>query len=61
MTRDEIVAGAKVILEKRAGEKTFRVAVDSPKDANETAKAFKKLGCKAKVESNGLMVTVTRN
>ena len=60
MTKDEIVAGAKAILEKRVGEKTFKVAVDSPKDSHLTIKAFKQLGCKVKAENDGRMLVITR-
>lgn len=60
MTKDEIAAGAKAILEKRVGEKIIRVAVDSPKDSSETIKAFKRLGCKVKSENDGRMLVITR-
>ncbi len=60
MTKEEFLAGAKAILEKRAGEATFRVSVDSPKDCDNTVAAFKKLGCKVKTEQDGRIVIVTR-
>jgi hypothetical protein len=60
MTKEEVLAGAKAILDKRKGEATFKVLVDSPKDCDQSMKAFKALGCKVKLENDGKMIVVTR-
>ncbi len=60
MTKEEVLAGAQSILQKRSGEATFRVSVDSPKDCDQTLAAFKKLGCKVKTEQDGRIIIVTR-
>jgi hypothetical protein len=59
MTKEEVIAGAKAILDKRKGEATFRVVVDSPKDMTQSVKAFKQLGCKVKMENDGTVLTIT--
>lgn len=60
MTPENATAAAKAILEKRAGENEIRVLVDSPKDSVATISAFRKLGCKVKVEKDGARLVVTR-
>jgi len=60
VTKEEVLIGAQNILNKRAGEPSFRVFVDSPKDCDQTLAAFKKLGCKVKTEQDGRIIVVTR-
>jgi hypothetical protein len=60
VTKEEVLTGAQNILQKRSGEASFRVVVDSPKDCDQTVAAFKKLGCKVKTEQDGRIVVVTR-
>jgi hypothetical protein len=60
MTAKDAEDAAKSILEKRAKDANFTVLVDNPNDCKATINAFKKLGCRVKVEQDGARLTITR-
>ena len=60
MSPEDAFIAAKGILEKRVGENSIKVLVDNPHDCTATIKAFRKLGCKVKVELDGTRLIVTR-
>ncbi len=51
---------AKSILENHPNDLTIRVAIDNPNDCKPTMNAFKRLGCKVKLEKMGGIVVVTK-
>lgn len=60
MDPEEALRDAKAILEKRAADKEFYVIVDRPSAVKPTVNAFKKLGCKVKLERDGTRLRITR-
>jgi hypothetical protein len=60
MSPEDARIAAQGILDKRAGENTITVLVDNPHDCTLTIKAFKKLGCKVKIELDGTRLIITR-
>ncbi len=50
---------AKSILEG-SKEQTIRIKMDNPNDCRPTMKAFKRLGCKVRLERMGEIMIVTR-
>jgi hypothetical protein len=52
-------SGARSILDKRSGQAQFYVLVDNPNDCRATISAFRKLGCKVRVESDGSRLRIT--
>jgi len=60
MSPQDAATAAQAILDKRAGESKIKVLVDNPNDSHQTISAFRKLGCKVKVEQDGTRLTVTR-
>jgi 5-enolpyruvylshikimate-3-phosphate synthase len=61
MSPQDATVAAQAILAKRAGDTQFKVLVDSPNDCHATIVAFRKLGCKVKVEQDGARLIVTRS
>ncbi len=60
MTTDRADYAAKSILESHPGENNIRVAIDNPNDCKPSIAAFKRLGCKVKLERMGEILIVTR-
>ena len=60
MTNDRAEYAAKSILENNPDSHTLRIAIDNPNDCKPTMNAFKKLGCKVKLEKMGEIMIVTR-
>lgn len=60
MSPEDASVAAQNILDKRAGEKEIKVLVDNPNDCRQTITAFKKLGCRVKVELDGARLIITR-
>jgi hypothetical protein len=62
MSPQDATTAAQAILERRSGEKEFKVSVDNPADFRRTVHAFKHLGCKVKeIGSNGLLLITPPN
>jgi hypothetical protein len=59
MTDADALTAAKSILEKRSGEPEFVVVVDNPTDSQKSINAFRKLGCKVRVENDGRRLKVS--
>lgn len=60
MSPEDARIAAEAILEKRAGQPRFDVLVDNPNDCKQTINAFRKLGCKVKVEQDGARLVIRR-
>jgi hypothetical protein len=60
MTDDRADYAAQSILENHPNDLTIRVAIDNPNDCKPTMKAFKRLGCKVKLERMGEILIVTK-
>lgn len=60
MSPENAMQAVKDILERRHGEAKVTVLVDNPGDCRMTIQAFKKLGCKVKVEADGTRLIVSR-
>ena len=60
MTNERADYAAKSILENHPNEQTVRVHVDNPNDCKPTIAAFKRLGCKVKVERMGEVLIITK-
>ena len=60
MSPEDATIAAQTILDKRAGESQIKVLVDNPNDCRQTITAFKKLGCRVKVELDGARLIITR-
>jgi hypothetical protein len=60
MSPEEATQGAQSILNERPTAREIRVLVDNPNDCRQTILAFRKLGCKVKVELDGARLVVTR-
>jgi hypothetical protein len=61
MSPEDATIAAQAILDKRSGEPQIRVLVDNPADCRQTVSAFRKLGCKVKIEQDGARLIVTRH
>ena len=59
MLPQDAMSAAQEILERRAGAQ-FTVLVDNPNDCKATITAFRKLGCKVKVEQDGQRLVIVR-
>jgi hypothetical protein len=59
MSPQDAMIAAQAILTKRTGEQRFNVLVDNPNDCRATISAFRKLGCKVKVENDGARLAIT--
>jgi hypothetical protein len=51
---------AKSILENHPNEQTIRIIIDNPNDCKPTMAAFKRLGCKTRLERMGEVMIVTK-
>ena len=60
MTSDRADYAAKSILDNHLNDLTVRVMVDNPNDCKPTIAAFKRLGCKVKVEKMGEILIITK-
>lgn len=60
MVPEEALQAAKSILANRPDKNLIKVLVDNPNDCKPTINAFKKLGCKVKVEKDGAVLMITR-
>lgn len=60
MSPEDALQGAQSILEKHPSTDQIRVSVDNPNDCTQTVRAFKKLGCRVKVELDGALLLVSR-
>jgi hypothetical protein len=60
MSPKDAESGAQAILLKRVGQSQFYVLVDNPNDCRATITAFRKLGCKVRVELDGARLRVMR-
>lgn len=60
MSPEDAKLGAQAILDKRVGQSEFRVLVDNPNDCHQTIVAFRKLGCKVKVQNDGEVLLIKR-
>ncbi len=60
MNLEDAIRDAQAILDKRAGEPEITVLVDRPSAIKPTINAFKKLGCKVKIEKDGTRLRITR-
>ncbi|MGV3615374.1 MAG: hypothetical protein ACO1SV_08575 [Fimbriimonas sp.] len=60
MSPEEATQGAQSILDKRPNDSEIRVHVDNPNDCRATIQAFRKLGCRVKVEQDGARLVVKR-
>ncbi len=60
MSPQDALNGAQSILDGRATQQEIMVLVDNPNDCHQTILAFKKLGCKVKVEKDGARLIVRR-
>lgn len=61
MSPEDALQGAKSILDKHLSPSdSFGVRVDNPNDCHQTIVAFKKLGCRVKVELGGARLVITR-
>jgi len=60
MSPQDAMNAAQDILERRAGQPQLTVLVDNPNDCKATILAFRKLGCKVKVEHDGTRLVISR-
>lgn len=60
MTDDRADYAARSILDNNPNSQTIRVAIDNPNDCKPTMNAFKRLGCKVKLERMGEIMIVTK-
>lgn len=60
MTDERADYAAKSILENNPTEQSIRIKVDNPNDCKPTIKAFKRLGCKVRLERMGEIMVVTK-
>jgi hypothetical protein len=60
MSPEEATQGAQSILDKRPDAAEICVLVDNPNDCKHTITAFRKLGCRVKVEKDGAQLRVSR-
>lgn len=61
MSPEDARIAAEAILVKRAGQPRFNVLVDNPNDCKATITAFRRLGCKVKVEQDGAKLVIMRS
>ncbi|AIE87576.1 hypothetical protein OP10G_4208 [Fimbriimonas ginsengisoli Gsoil 348] len=59
MSPEDASAAAVEILSRRT-ENEIRIVTDNPNDCKQTITAFRKLGCRVKVEQDGNLLRVTR-
>ena len=60
MSPQDATIAAQGILARRGAEPRFTVLVDNPHDCKATILAFRKLGCKVKVEQDGTRLVILR-
>jgi hypothetical protein len=60
MSPEDALQGAKSILDKHPTTEPFGVRTDNPNDCVRTIAAFKKLGCRVKIELDGARLVITR-
>jgi hypothetical protein len=60
MTNDRADYAANAILENHPNDQTIRIVIDNPNDCKPTMNAFKRLGCKVKLERMGEIMIVTK-
>ena len=61
MSPENANVAAEAILSKRPDQSRITVLVDNPNDCHQTVVAFKRLGCRVKVEADGARLIVTRS
>ena len=61
MTNDRADYAAKAILENHPNDQSIRIVIDNPNDCKPTMNAFKRLGCKVKLERMGQIMVVTKS
>lgn len=60
MTNDRAEYAAKMILDNHPNDQTIRIVIDNPNDCKPTMNAFKRMGCKVKLERMGEVMVVTK-
>lgn len=60
MTDDRADYAARSILENHPNDATIKVKIDNPNDFKPSAAAFKRLGCKVRMEKMGEIMVVTK-
>lgn len=60
MTDDRANYAAKSILDNHPNDQVIRVGIDNPNDCKATMNAFKRMGCKVKLEKMGEILIITK-